>query len=140
MNTSRIAVIAASTSIVAWLAKTSAIAMAGGLDRSPLEGPLFVAGLLSSLAAVIAISLTLTHARSVLGRIGAVLAALAGVFVLVAGLNMAIARIQPTDPSWVWAEINLWITAAFVLGTALVARRSAAADDRSSAGRVMSQV
>ena len=45
MTASRFAVLAAVASAVAWGLKAVAIGIAGGLDESPLESPLFVLGL-----------------------------------------------------------------------------------------------
>lgn len=127
MDNARIAVIAAAASVIAWLAKTIAIGVVGGLDQSPLETPLFLAGLLTSMVAVIAISLARTHDRTLFVRVGAALAALATVFAFVAVLNLAISWIQPPDATWVWSEINLWVTALLVLGMAVLTRRRDAA-------------
>lgn len=127
MNTSRIAVITAATGLVAWLGKATAIGLAGGQDHTPLVDALFLAGLLANVVAVVAISLTLAHDRSRLVRIGAVLAGTAVMLAFVTVLNLAILRIQPADASWVWAELNLWITAALTLGLAVRLHRGSRA-------------
>ena len=45
VNSLRIAQLAATAAAVFWTAKATAIGIAGGLDKSPLESPLFIAGL-----------------------------------------------------------------------------------------------
>ena len=54
MSASRLAVLAAIASVVAWRLKAVAIAIAGGLDKSPLESPLFVLGLVAIVVAHLA--------------------------------------------------------------------------------------
>lgn len=120
MNSSRLAVIAALACIGAWTAKSVAIGVAGGLDRSPLEGPLFLLGLLAFLVAVGALCLALTPGRPAGIR---VLAVVVGVVVAAGfslGTNALVTTVRPADPSWVWSEVNLWVGATVLL--ALVAR------------------
>ena len=125
MFTSRIALIAAITSLVAWAAKAVAIGLAGGLDRSPLESPLFVLGLLAQVVAVFALALAFTSNRPPAARVTAVLAAPVAVVACVSVIGLIVERVQPADPSWVWAEVNLWVVAPLVLGLAMLARRPA---------------
>jgi xanthine/uracil permease len=120
MKLSRIAVISALICIGAWTAKSVAIGLAGGLDRSPLEGPLFFLGLVSFVATVVLLALALTTARPLALR---ALAVLVGV---VAGVGfsvvteMVLTTVRPADPSWVWSEVNLWVGAAALFGLVLV--------------------
>lgn len=93
----------------AWGVKALVIAIAGGLDRSPLEGPLFLLGLVLYIAGVIAIGWALTSGRSGQARaLGAGAAFVMGavLFVLV---DAAVAGMAPDDPHWVWEEAQLWI-------------------------------
>ena len=123
MTTSRIALIAAATSLMAWIAKAVAIGAAGGPGHSPLEDPLFFLGFGSQLVASIALALALTVARPLVVRIGAIVGGAVVVFGFVTAVNSVIQRVQPIDASWVWGEINLWVVAVLMLGLALLTRR-----------------
>jgi hypothetical protein len=115
MNSSRLAVISVLTCIGAWTAKSVAIGVAGGLDQSPLEGPLFLLGLLAFLLAVIALCVALTAGRPVgvrvLTVVGGVLAAAGFSY----ATNVLVTSVAPADPSWVWSEVNLWVGAILLL-------------------------
>jgi hypothetical protein len=76
MTARRVAMLAAAVAVVAWAAKAIAIWIAGGLDRSALEGPLFLAGFLSLLAAVAAVGVALAAGRATWLRVVAALALL----------------------------------------------------------------
>lgn len=64
--------------VAAWALKATAIAVAGGLDQSPFEGPLFGLGLILLLTAFAATGLAITTGRRtgmrVLGAGGGLLA------------------------------------------------------------------
>lgn len=122
MHTSRIAIIAAATTVAAWIAKDIAIGVAGGLGRSPLEAPLFYLGFAASIVAVVALALHLTRSRRPVVRVGAVLGAIVGMIVFVVAVNLALAPFIPPAPHWVWGEVNLWITAAVLLIATLLVR------------------
>ena len=49
MTAGRLALVGAASAVVFWALKAIAIGVAGGLDKSPLESPLFLAGLVSAL-------------------------------------------------------------------------------------------
>lgn len=123
MNTSRIALTAAVTSLVAWIAKAVAIGVAGGHDLSSLESPLFLVGLAAQVVAVVALVLAFTRGLHAVVRVAAVVAALVAVMAAVTLIDEVIQRVQPADPSWIWVEINLWVMASLVLGLAIVATR-----------------
>lgn len=125
MNTSRIAVIAAATSLVAWLAKATSTGVAGGPGRTPWEEVFFFVGLITQLVAFVAIILTLTRSRGVAMRLGAVVGGAVLVFGFVTVFQLVIERVQPADASWVWGEINLWVVAALLLGLAVLAHQRA---------------
>ena len=118
MNSSRIAVIAATTCSIAWAAKAVAIGLAGGLDKSPAEGPLFLLGLALAVATMVALTLTVLHSRPVWQRVAAVPASLGGMVLTVAALGELLGALVPSD-HWAWYEASLWIYAAVVLGLAL---------------------
>ncbi len=109
MNTPRLALILSLAATFFWTAKAVAIGIAGGLDRSPLESPLFLLGFVSFLAAGVTTGLALTRDRS---RLASVLAAIGCVLagIMTAGIGGSVAAaIQPANPSWVWGEVNLWV-------------------------------
>ena len=118
MNTSRIAVITATASALAWGAKAVAIGLAGGLDKSPAEGPFFLVGLVLAVVALAAVTLTALSGRPLWLRIAAVPASLAGLVLTVTALGGVIGAVAPSD-HWAWYELNLWVFAAVVLGLAL---------------------
>ncbi|USQ75596.1 hypothetical protein [Ornithinimicrobium cryptoxanthini] len=125
MTTSRIALIAAATSLVAWIAKATAVAAAGGPGRTSWEDTLFFVGLATQLIAFVAVVLSLTGSRPVVVRLGALLGGAVLVFGLVTVLQLVIERVQPADASWVWGEINLWVVASLLLGLAVLAHQRA---------------
>ena len=93
-----------------WGVKGLVIGLAGGLDRSPLEGPLFLLGLLLYALGVIAIGLAVTVGRSVAVRVLGAVIALAVTWAVFLGVDSVVASIPPKhDPHWVWAELQLWI-------------------------------
>lgn len=123
MNTSRTArltVLAALACVLFWAAKAVAIGIAGGLDRSPLESPFFLLGLLAHVTTIVLLGLLLTGGRPVVVR-GLVVVGLvaAGIALDVVGA-MVLESVRPADPSWVWSEINLWFGAVLVLTLVLV--------------------
>ena len=124
MKFSRMAVISALLCIGAWTAKSVAIGIAGGLDRSPLEGPLFLLGLASFVTPVVLLSLALTTGRHPGARaLGVVAGVVAGAGFSVA-TNALVIALRPAEPSWVWSELNLWVGAAVLLGLVLATDRS----------------
>ena len=134
MNSSRIAVIAATTAALAWGAKAVAIGLAGGLDRSPAENPLFFLGLASCIVASVALVLSVLVGRPWWVRGAAALGVVVALFMITALLDAAVHGLVGGD-HWVLTEVNLWIDALVVLGlsVALARRRSAPADRRESA-------
>lgn len=125
MNSSRIALVAALAAVISWTLKAVAIGTAGGLGESPVEGPLFFAGLISYVVATVAVGVALTRGRPTWVR------ALAGVVAAPAvgiGFNLTVgalvAAVQPADPlrHWVWAEVGLWVVALAGLAFVLVVR------------------
>ena len=132
MNSSRIALLAATAAAVLWAAKATAISVAGGLDRSSLESPLFIAGLACFVVGVLALGLSLaSRARPPLR----VLAAL-GMVVLGVGYAAALSMtvdglVAPTaSRHWAWAEISLWVGGLTLLLVTWVTEQRAATDAR----------
>ncbi len=118
MNSSRIAFIAAVTAVVSWTLKAVAIGTAGGLGRSPFEGPLFFAGLISFVVASVAVGVALTRGRPGWVRVvtGVVVAPVVGIGFTMA-IDALVGALQPASPlrHWVWTEVNLWAVALAVL-------------------------
>lgn len=117
MDAARIAVAAATAAVLAWAAKAVAIGVAGGLDQSPAEGPLFLLGLLCGVVAAGALGVSAVRGAPVwvrvLAAIGAVLALL-----LVTGLTSNGFAAVATNDHWVWSEVGLWIVAIALLALA----------------------
>ena len=119
MNSSRIAFIAAVTAVVQLgTLKAVAIGTAGGLGRSPFEGPLFFAGLISFVVASVAVGVALTRGRPRVGPVvtGVVVAPVVGIGFTMA-IDTLVGALQPASPlrHWVWTEVNLWAVALAVL-------------------------
>lgn len=120
----RITLPAAVIAVVAWALKAIAIGIAGGLDQSPLESPLFVVGLLAFLAAAASLAWGVTAARPVAVRAIASVGAIILVFATAAVTSSAIdAAAQSTH--WVWSEVSLWIASLALLAIVLRVRRGA---------------
>jgi hypothetical protein len=127
MNLTRSAYAAALATVALWTVKAVAIAVAGGLGKSPLESPLFLLGLLACFAATLLVGAAAFAHRALGWRIlGAVLAL---VVVSVAGTlaSVVVTAVQPAHPQWFWGEINLWVIMLVVLAGAVVVRARAAA-------------
>lgn len=96
--------------VAVWAVKAVAIGVAGGLDESPLESPLFVLGLVLYVLGVIAIGLSVTAGRSILWRVLGALVAFVIAVVAFLVVDAIVAGLAPDDdPHWVWAEVQLWI-------------------------------
>lgn len=116
MTASRLAVLAAAASVVAWGLKAVAIGVAGGLDQSPLEGPLYLLGLVSIVVAFAALGVAVAGDRAVIVTIiGAVVGVLVG-FALSMLASVAATAIIPDSAGWVQAEAGLWFSALLALG------------------------
>ena len=116
MSASRLALLAAVVSVAAWGLKAVAIGAAGGLDRSPFEGPLYLLGLVAIIAAFAALGVAVAGQRSVVVRAaGAALGVLVGL-----GLSMLSSvlatELVPDSAGWVQAEAGLWFSALLALG------------------------
>ena len=125
MTPLRTAATCAVGAVVAWGLKAVAIGIAGGLDRSPFEGPLFFAGLLLLVAAFLSAGLALTAGRGIavriLGSVGAVVIGIAVSLVVETGVGAFV----PDSAGWVKEEAGLWVIGALTAAvfTAWWARR-----------------
>ena len=106
-----------------WAVKAIAIGVAGGLGKSPLEGPLFALGLGLFVIAWVALGIGLTAGRGmplrILGAIGGlVIAAL-----LFAFIEDPVGGLVPESAGWVKEEAGLWvISVATAVGILLWSR------------------
>jgi hypothetical protein len=113
--------------VVVWGVKALVIGLAGGLDQSPLESPLFFLGLVLYVSGLIAIGLAVTAGHSVAVRIVGAVAAVGAGFVAFLVVDAIVAGMAPeTDPHWVWAEAQLWISSVATAAAWFVLRNRAA--------------
>jgi len=118
MNASRLAVLAAIASVVAWGLKAVAIWVAGGLDESPLESPLFVLGLVAIVVAFASLGVAVASERSLAVKvIGGLVGVLVG-FGLSMLASVVAEAVIPDSAGWVEAEAGLWFSALLALGVA----------------------
>lgn len=130
MNSTRIALIASIATVVLWAAKATAIGMAGGLDKSALESPLFALGFLCHIVAVVSLAVSWTRGRRILLRITAGLGAVVTAFLAAVLVGWGIGLLEPAAPGWVWGEINLWVLGLAVLGLVFLTRAGMPEDER----------
>lgn len=125
MNSSRIAVALAALTVALWGTKALAIGIAGGLDQSPAEGPLFFAGLVAFVATTVTVGIALTSGRARWLRVaGAVVAPVLGVLLALVIDSLVAAAAGPEDDRhWVWTELSLWIGCLLLLGLTLAVGR-----------------
>ncbi len=119
MTASRVAVGAASVAVLAWGLKGLAIAVAGGLDESPLEGPLYLLGLVSILTAAAALGVAAAGEHGAATRIASALAVAVGATALSLAIQEAVRLALPEDAGWVQGEAGLWISATLVLAVSI---------------------
>jgi len=108
-------VLAAITATVAWGLKAVAIGIAGGLDRSPFESPLFGLGLVAIVVSFAALGVAAARQRptafKIAGGVGGVAIGLA----LSALGSWLAASVMPDSVGWVKAEAGLWVSALLAL-------------------------
>lgn len=85
MTARRVAIGGALGAVITWGLMALAIWIAGGLDKSPLEGPLFFLGLRSIIVTFIALGMVL--------------------FIVIEGL---VGALVPASAGWVQEEAGLW--------------------------------
>jgi hypothetical protein len=118
VTASRLALLAAITSAVAWGLKAVAIGVAGGLDKSPLESPLFVLGLVAILVAFASLGVAVARERPLaLKIVGGVVGVLIG-FGLSMLASVVAAALVPDSAGWVQEEAGLWFSALIAVGAA----------------------
>jgi hypothetical protein len=117
MDTTRISLIAALAAVVAWALKGVAIGLAGGLGKSPLEGPLFLAGLACFVVAACSLALSVVRRRDWWVQAAAVAGAVATV-VAVAVVSGSIVDAVASGGHWAWSELSLWLSSLALLGLA----------------------
>lgn len=83
MKASRLAALAAIIAVVSWGLKAVAIGIAGGLDRSPFESPLFGLGLVAIVVAFASLGVAVARERPIAFKIAA------GVVGVVIGLALS---------------------------------------------------
>lgn len=111
----RIPLMAAAGAVVLWGLKALAIWTAGGLDQSPLEGPLFILGALSLAVAFVAIGVVVVGAESAVMRVvGGVAGLIVGV-VIFALIEEPVGGMVPESAGWVREEAGLWVVAIVTL-------------------------
>lgn len=119
MSAQRVATFAAIGAVAAWAAKAVAIAIAGGLDLSPAEGPLFLLGLALIVLAFGAAGLAAAAGRGpvlrALGALGGIAVGLIG-FLLV---EAAVGALVPSSAGWVQEEAGLWVASLLFAGAML---------------------
>lgn len=114
MNTTRIAVIAAATAVASWTLKGVAIGAAGGLNKSPLEGPLFLLGLACFVVAVCSLALSLVARPEWWAKGATVAGAVLAVAVIAAVSSIAVDTLA-TTAHWAWGEMTLWLPSLALL-------------------------
>jgi hypothetical protein len=126
MTSHRLALWAAAVAVVVWALKAIAIAVAGGLGKSPFEDVLFFGGLLALVVAVVSVGVAAARGARlwvrVLAAVGACVASM--IASLVANLAVAAVRGPEEGASWVWGELNLWALALLALVVAVTVHRA----------------
>lgn len=116
VNASRLAGLAAISSVVAWGLKALAIGVAGGLDKSPVESPLFGIGLVAIVVAFASLGVAVAEERTVVFKVvGGVLGVVIG-SALSALASIVAAALIPDSAGWVQEEAGLWFSALLALG------------------------
>ncbi len=116
MTASRVAVVAAILAVITWCLKGVAIGVAGGLDESPLEAPLFVIGMLLLTIALAAFGVAATAGRPAWLRALAVVGAIVVGVLATILIQDAVKAILPDSTDWVQEEAGLWIASFLVAG------------------------
>ena len=120
MSLRRVAALAAVGSVIAWGLKAAAIAVAGGLDRSPLEAPLFGLGLFLLVVAFVATGLAMTSGRGTGMRIAGALGSLLIGFLMFLLVEEAVGALVPDSAGWVKEEAGLWAASGLAAAALLV--------------------
>ena len=128
MSARRVAVLAAVGCVVVWAVKSVAIGVAGGLGKSPFEGPLFVLGLILFVAAWVAFGIALTAGRGTPMRLLGAIGGLVVAGLLFMFIEDPVGALVPDSAGWVNEEAGLWVisvvSAIAILATLSSARRT----------------
>ena len=120
MRAVRLAAFAAVGAVVAWVLKAIVIAVAGGLDQSPLESPLFILGLLLISIAFAAGGFAAAEGRGTAMRAAGVVGGVVVGLLLFILVETAVGAVVPDSAGWVKEEAGLWVasvvTAAVMFG------------------------
>jgi hypothetical protein len=119
MKLTRLALITSVLTSVVWTAKAIAIAIAGGLGRSPVEGPLFLVGLVTCVVAAAVTGMAVAHPRSTSRRVFAAAVGIVAAAVYGTLEGALVSTISPAHPGWVWGELNLWVLMLTILALAV---------------------
>ncbi len=115
MTAARVATYATIGAVAVWAVKALAIGIAGGLNKSPAEGPLFILGMILFAVGLVSIGLAITAGRSLVMRVLGVVGTVAAMMVVWLAIDTVIASLAPeNNPHWVWAEAQLWVIAVTV--------------------------
>jgi hypothetical protein len=118
-----VAAVFALGAVVAWGLKALAIWNAGGLDRSALEPPLFVLGLILVALTYLALGAAFTAGRALWLRVvGAIVAAVVGTALLLL-VEDVVSNLVPDSAGWAKEEAGLWIGSALTAALAWFAWR-----------------
>lgn len=125
MTSQRIALWAAVAAATSWAAKSVAIGVAGGLDKSPFEAPLFFAGLICFVVAVVALGVTVTSGVRTWMRVAAGVGAFVVGFAFTLSVDALVGTLQSpgADRHWAWTEVNLWVSGLAALAIAAALNR-----------------
>lgn len=115
MTAGRVAVAAAVAAVVFWGLKALVIWIAGGLDRSTLESPLFALGLLALLVTFAAVGVHLAGSRPLWQRVVAGVVAPVIGFVVTFPVGVGVAALVPDSAGWVQEEASLWVASVSTL-------------------------
>ena len=124
MTAASAALAASTTGLVAWLVKAVAIGIAGGLDRSPLEGPLFLLGLLAVTVASACLGVALAARRTTVVKVLAGLAGAVAAPIVMIAVQTVVVAVLPASVGWVEHEAGLWLAAGAFVVAALVVHRA----------------
>jgi hypothetical protein len=120
VSAARVSIVAAITAVAAWGMKGVAIALAGGLDKSALESPLFIVGLVAIIVAAGAFGAALATRRPAWLRALAVIVAVALAAVVALGVQTLIKALLPDSAGWVEEEAGLWVSASLTAAVIVV--------------------
>jgi hypothetical protein len=99
--------------------KGVAIAIAGGLDKSALESPLFIVGLVAMIVAAGAFGAALATRRPAWLRALAVIVAVPLGAAIALGVQALIKALLPDSAGWVEEEAGLWVSALLIAAVIL---------------------